>query len=98
MKRVFISVPMAGKTYLEILLELRDARKAYMDEHPNANVKFVDNLGNLDTDGYVHPSLVYLGEAIKKMASCDDVFFYGDWENARGCKVEKLVYDSYFAT
>ena len=99
-KRVFISVPMAGKHEDDIYKEIYNAQQEYRALHPNEEIEFVDNyyVIHADTLPLSHPALLYLGEAIKKMSSCDDVFFYGDWENARGCKVEKLVYDLYFAT
>ena len=42
-KRVFISVPMAGKHEEDIYEEFLNAVKQYRSEHPGEDVEFVDN-------------------------------------------------------
>ena len=97
-KRVFISLPMAGKSDEEILTDISDAKTLYLEEHPDEDVEFVDGFVMSETPKVPHPELTYLGHSIAKMCDCDDVIFYGDWRKARGCIVERLVYDLYFAS
>ena len=101
-KRVFISVPMAGRTDSQIIEDIECGKDEYLDKHSYEDVEFVDNYISVDVPPYKNPALFYLGESIKKMATCDDVVFCGNWRTARGCLVERMVYDlyidNYFAT
>ena len=96
-EKVFISTPMAGKSDFDILVALQKAAEegdasgfapkeaytsGYMDIKPPKN--------------YKHPQLWYLGRSLIKMADCDEVIFTEGWEKARGCVIERLVYDFYF--
>ena len=94
-KRVFISVPMAGRTDNEIKCDIQCGKAVYLENHPYDDVEFVDNYILIDAPSCKNPALFYLGEAIKKLATCDDVVFCGNWKTARGCLVERMVYDLY---
>jgi len=94
-KRVFISVPMAGRTDSQIMEDVECGKDEYLDKHPYEEIEFVDNYINEDAPSCRNPALVYLGKSIEKMATCDDVVFCGNWKNARGCLVERMVYDLY---
>lgn len=110
MKKVFVSVPMAGKSKIEIDYLFKEAIQEYLmkDIHGDLrlydearrNTIFVHNNDGIEKHVDVRnakiPNLVHLGVAINRMANCDDVIFAKGWENARGCQVEKLVYDLYF--
>lgn len=94
-KRVFISVPMAGRTDSQIMEDIECGKDEYIDKHPYDDIEFVDNYISMDAPSCKNPALFYLGESIKKMAACEDVIFCGDWKKARGCLVERMVYDLY---
>lgn len=94
-KRVFISVPMAGRTNEQINEDIRCGKEEYLYRYPYEDVEFVDNYIDADAPSCRNPALFYLGESIKKMATCDDVVFCGNWRQARGCLVERMVYDLY---
>jgi len=111
MKKVFVSVPMTGKSFYEVQHLIDEAIQEYLikDIHGDLrlydeakrNTKFVHNNDGtiekyIDASNAKIPNLVYLGVAINRMANCDDVIFARGWENAKGCQVEKLVYDLYF--
>lgn len=108
MKKVFVSVPMSGRTDCEIIRDISDAIEEYcmkdgLENYAETRSKtiFIHN-NDYQMKHYIDPSnakipnLVYLGVAINRMANCDDVIFARGWENAKGCQVEKLVYDLYF--
>lgn len=97
MKRVFISVPMTGRHAEDIQADIEKAQKEYCKRHPNETVCFVHAYSNEDIGGYVHPELYYLGEAIQKMGTCDEVIYAGDVGLSRGCQVEMLVDLLYFS-
>jgi hypothetical protein len=57
------------------------------------NVEFFDNIQEDLPEG-TH-SLVYLGNDIKMLSKADAAFFYENWKDARGCRVEHLVCEEY---
>ena len=97
MKRVFVSVPMTGRKYEDIIADIEKAKKEYCKAHPNETVCFVHNYSDEDIAGYVHPELYYLGQAIQKMGTCDEVIYCGNVGISRGCTVEMLVDQLYFS-
>ena len=108
MKKIFVSVPMAGRTDEEIDQAVKKTIDEYcMKDGPEnyvnirTNTKFINNNDyytrkRIDPRYAKIPPLVYLGAAISRMANCDDCIFGEGWEKARGCRVEKMVYDLYF--
>ena len=97
MKRVFVSVPMTGRHVEDIQADIEKAQKKYCKKHPNETVRFVYAYSNEDIGGYVHPELYYLGRAIQKMGTCDEVIYAGDIHLSRGCQVETLIDLLYFS-
>lgn len=100
MKRVFLSVPMTGRRIEDIQADIEKAQKEYCKKHPNETVCFVyaySNYSNEDIGGYVHPELYYLGRAIQKMGTCDEVIYAGDIGPSRGCQVEMVTDLLYFS-
>ena len=108
MKKIFVSVPMSGRTDKEIDQAVKRTIDDYcMKDGPEnyvnirTNTKFINNNDYytrkcIDPRHAKIPPLVYLGVAISRMANCDDVIFGEGWEKARGCRVEKMIYDLYF--
>lgn len=85
--KIFISVPMRGRTDEEIKKEIDKAREILIKKYPECEI--VDNFikkpeGNDE-------ALYCLGEAIKKLGNCDAVYFCDGWVKARGCLVERSV-------
>lgn len=98
---VFISLPMNGRKPLDVMDDLARARKAYMtmsDAH-----HFVSFCHNFQPDIPAEEngakkgqeSVWYLGRALEAISKCDRVFFYGDWQNARGCLIEHEICEKY---
>lgn len=87
MKRVFISIPMNGKTCQDIQEEMMQltlkAEKQLGDD-----VILLQSIFELEENT---SPIVYLARSIEKMASADVVFLARDWEKARGCIIEHLV-------
>ena len=113
MKRIFLSVPMKGRTIEDIKFTIEKMKQVLTAMCGCEYIEFVDNLINDDDtkqlvkeatrdNGEVKQvSLVYLGEAVKKMASCDyiavvhsRVFSRLD-DSFKGCQVERLVAENY---
>ena len=100
-KIVFISLPMNGLTPEEILSNIESAKEEYLKRFnlKSDDIWFVENFFpelNFDTAfGHVNGCVYYLGRALQRMAKVDEVFFYGDWKNARGCQIEHEVCERY---
>lgn len=98
MSKVFVSVPMSGRTEEDVSIDIFNATFNYKDVSDDPkNLEFVDHWETSEVPPDVkHPNIWMLGEALQLMATCDDVTFGGDYENSRGCMIEKLVYLMYF--
>lgn len=111
MKRIFLSLPMSGKTdeqishaiFHEIIPTVIDNKKIFTNNE-DEELLFVDNfcvhpkeMADMEKAAREAktPNLVYLGEALKKMATCDAVIFAEDYGLARGCLVEEKVAQMY---
>lgn len=94
MLRVFISVPMSGRSNEEVLKQIEDVKRDVLENHiyGDEEIMFVDNLEyepkSLLEANPVIPNLLYLGQAVKKMGMCNAVVFAPGWDNARGCRIE----------
>ena len=103
MLRVFISLPMSGRSDEEVKRDIEMVKKVVSDKHWFGDeVEFVDNLLTQTEielfdllDKPVIKNLLYLGAAITKMASCNAIVFAPGWDRARGCRVEFEVAKQY---
>lgn len=91
--RVFISLPMSGRTDKEVFTEIEGIKKIFTEyaneELPDEEIIFVDTYVQQSApDICVTEPLWYLGESIKIMSTCDAVIFAPGWAMARGCKIE----------
>ncbi len=93
--KVFISVPMRGRTDEEITKAIEDAKGklAKIAQENQEYIIYVDNFVPMpDSDADIkNISMWCLGGAIHKMAKCDAVYFCPGWEKARGCVIERQV-------
>lgn len=99
MKKVFISQPMGG-VYQDKFERDRAAAKqhifnalggvpiefidSYIKENPDINFRFKSR-----------EPIWYLAQALILLADADYIYFVDGWQNARGCKVERLVAEEY---
>lgn len=91
MKKIFISVPMKGRTNEDInksLQMMKGIGKAYF---PNEEVVFIDNFVSCDIEDPQKRSMHCLGQAIIKMADADTLIMPNSiWESNK-CIVERDV-------
>ena len=88
--KIFLSLPMSGRTDGEIKAHIDRMEEGLLKSAlcEGREVIFEHNLdceiayGRLDAAE--NPSLLYLGEAIKKMAFCDYIALGDGWDKARG--------------
>lgn len=100
MKKIFLSLPMSGRSDEEIRTQIEEMKAEFLLKNPLDNgdeIVFVHNFKEMEvvTNTFVPfegerktPALYYLGRAINKMAYCDGVYFGKGWSNARGCLIE----------
>ena len=88
MKKLFISLPMAGKSDEEIskrMAEYKENAEYLMGEELELIDSFIEeNIPNNIKDVGVW----CLGRSIMMMANADVVYFGSGWRSARGCLVE----------
>lgn len=86
--RVFISMPMHGKSEEQIREEMEQIKKDF--GFPDS--EFIDSV---IPDHEEKTPLESLAESIKLLDTADAVFFAHGWEDARGCRVERAVAENY---
>lgn len=96
-KKVFVSLPMHGRSEEEILKAQKEALKDLQD-HP---IEKDDEYELMETvSGDPEKSrLWHLGRAIQRLDDADVVYFDYGWHKAKGCWVEFiacLMYDKFF--
>ena len=105
MKTVFLSLPMKNRTDEDIKQTIKSMARIILAMYPGEDIQFVDNFSsshsftNEDEDEAKNKSLLYLGEAIKKMAKCDYIAVIENHNcelyNYRGCYIEAEVARKY---
>lgn len=94
--KVFISVPMRGRTDEEIAkaIAIAKGKLSEMAEENNEVIKYADNFVKVSSDMDIKnpsTSMWCLGGAIQKMSECDAIYFCPGWQEARGCVIERHV-------
>lgn len=101
-KRAFITLPMAGRTFPDILTARNNAREtlhrlgyATVD---NVDYEILSKLSNktfLANNGITRPDLYLLALGLREMCRCDAVYFCVGWGSSRECQIEFLVAQKY---
>lgn len=86
--KIFISMPMKGKTNEQIREERKEIEKKLLQVYPNA--EFIDTLITEDLDEK-HPGLKYLAKSIELLDQADLIYFARGFAHARGCIVEAEI-------
>lgn len=92
--KVFISVPMRGRTDQEIAgaITIAKSKLAKMAEENNEVIEYVDNFIPIPYEADIKDYAMWcLGGAIQKMSKCDAIYFCPGWQEARGCVIERHV-------
>lgn len=91
MKKIMISMPMANKNYIELLLKYQNYKRLLMERE----FKVINTLFRYEKKEYINMPIFYLSKAIQAMSKCDAVFFAKGWQKARGCKIEHEIAKQY---
>ena len=88
--KVFISFPMNGKSYDEIVRE-RNSIINRCKEYFSDDACYIDTVVKELTE----EPLYYLGKAIEALSEADIAVFSHGWEKARGCDIEYICAQEY---
>lgn len=90
--RVFISVPMNGRTEEDIYQDIETVKKAL----GNNRISYINSMLNIDPPlGTSTVGAWFLGKSIELIAQSDLVVFVKGYEKARGCRIEEMVCKEY---
>ena len=87
--KVFISQAMRGLTVEEFLKTREEAikfAKATIDLSSGDTIEIIDSFFQ-SAPAEAKP-LWFLGKSLELLSTADVCLFVGDWENARGCRIE----------
>lgn len=90
--KVFLSHPMNGLSESEIM-SIRDSAYTYL-QAVYGNIKIIDNLHLYEAPKGAG-RLWHLGRSIQQLEEADAIYFCEEWENARGCIIERQVAEKY---
>lgn len=101
--RVFISVPMNGRTEEAIMADIEEAKAAFNKffglDFDGDEVTFIHTftpfLQEKTPDECRNDRVWYLGNSIKILSTCDIILFAKNSYRANGCNVEDHISDSY---
>lgn len=96
---IFVDIAMAKTVYLDMTgMDIQDVafvHNYFLSENALRNLrKDAVDRGYAFIEPY-HLNVWRMGNALENIAYCDEVFFYGDWENSRGCMLEYSVCINY---
>lgn len=94
--KVFISMPMRGKSVEEIVKTRSQIFKQVKKDFPGSKLELLDQIIEDDcplkgTDA----SIWYLAKSIEIMAEAEVVVFAPNWHLASGCRAEKFIAENY---
>lgn len=89
--KVYISVPMTGRTVKEVEADIKQAKKDF--PFNKRGTKYISNL--LEFKEGLDPA-TSLGNAVEEILSCDALYVCPGWKESKGCRVEiatAILYD-----
>lgn len=94
MKKLFVSVPMKGRTEEEIKASIQKMKKI-AEIYEGEELELIDSYIEGNPPKGNNEAIFYLGESLKKMAQAD--VFVGIYESYEwsGCRIENITAESY---
>lgn len=97
MKKVMISQPMNGKTMEQIYAE-RELAEKELRERGYEEYEVIDTVFAESPEEAQNKPVWYLSKSIEAMSTVDAIYFMEGWEEARGCKLEYQIAETYGIT
>ena len=92
--KIFISQPMRNKSIAQIKAERAHAVSIIMKQYPYEEIEILNTVFEEEA-GYIKAPLYYLGRSIMELGKADGVYFIGEWQKYRGCRVENFIAKQY---
>jgi hypothetical protein len=91
MPKLFVSLPMRGRTEEEVREEMAELNDICNNEY-QTEFELIESFeyGNPPSD-IPNESVWYLGKSIVGLSEADLVIFSADWRNAHGCIIEHMI-------
>ncbi len=89
--RVFISLPMTGRSADKVRQDLEQIRAALAARGHTSS----DGFETEDTAEPVNWPVWCLGASLKRLAGCDAAYFAEGWQRSNGCAMEHEVCERY---
>ena len=96
MTKVFISVPMKGRTKDQIINSI-NAMHEIAEVMAGESLQPVHNFDHVEAPDGVIDRLYYLGGALKLLSECDYIICTDDWR-FDGCRIERMAAEAYGIT
>ena len=95
--KIFISMGMKSKSTEQVRQEMQNVFEQIKEKLPDAELidSVVDGADKHIAIEGDDAGLWYMGKSLVLMSEADIVFFVNDYQEFRGCRVEKLCADSY---
>lgn len=87
-RKVFISIPMRGRTVEEIKADMEKIFSKFCDPERD---ELIDTVIEEDTSGIMRPNVWMLGRSIQLLANANYVIFGPGYSGAPGCMTEGLI-------
>lgn len=91
MKKIYISQPMRGREYDDII---RERKQMIADAAVALQTDDIRPLETLHRNGKTKP-LAMLGHSVEQMAEADAIIFARDWRDALGFRCERMIAAEY---
>ena len=97
--KVFLCLPMSGRTEEDILKEMDEMKKAsihyFQDNHPDCEIVYMTNYVSESEEESDNP-VYLLGRGImEKMSQADVCLFSKNWKDSKGCTIEHEIAKTY---
>lgn len=97
--KVFLCLPMSGRTEEDILKEINEMKEAsihyFQDKHPGCDIVYIANYRPEAEEESNNPVFL-LGRGIMTLMSQADVcLFSKNWKDSKGCKIEHDIAEAY---
>ena len=94
--KVFVSVPVRGRSDADVAAEKQAILKRVEKEYPNETLELIDsNISEYAPMNGDEAGVWYLGKSLELLATADLAVFADGWRDARGCRIERAVCEAY---
>lgn len=94
MKKLFVSVPMKGRTEEEIKASIQKMKKI-AEVYEGEELELIDSYVEDDPPKNVHSPVWYLGKSLEKLSEADIFIGIEDDYNWTGCCTERMIANRY---